>query len=182
MSGRRYTSKAYHKFDYAADAYVNLNAGNSVTLGTGLGANASVPPRIDDMPFIYAPILNIVAGAGGVDLTRADSSQITKLGELILFPSPQGSLTITTTGDSTTGDLMGQYQDQDGVSWILYDLIVSDSGYKQYYSFAPGADVFGANDHAAHTDSQHQPHAHHPELSGNMNVSFSVRPKRRKSR
>jgi len=52
-----------------------------------------------------------------------------------LFPSPQGSLTITTTGDSTTGDLTGQYQAQDA-SLDIYDLIVSDSGYQKYYSFA----------------------------------------------
>ena len=85
-------------------------AGNSVTLGTGLGASASDPPRNagDNLPFIYAPILNIVAGAGGVELTGTYSSQLTKLNELILFPSPQGSLTIT-----TTGDLTGQYQAQD---------------------------------------------------------------------
>jgi hypothetical protein len=136
---------SYHNFDYAADAYVNLNAGNSVALGTGLGSNPSVPPRNagEDLPFIYAPILNIVAGAGGVDFTLAGTSgQTTKLNELILFPSPQGSLTIT-----TTGDLMGQYQDQNGASLGLYDLIVSDSGYKQYYKST--VDVFGASDHAA---------------------------------
>jgi filamentous hemagglutinin family protein len=166
--GSAVSSKAYHKFDYASDAYVNLNAGNSVTLGTGLGANASDPPRVDDMPFIYAPILNIVAGAGGVELTGTYSSQLTKLGELILFPSPQGSLTITTTGDSTTGDLTGQYQAQDA-SLDIYDLIVSDSGYQKYYSFAPGADVFGANDHAQTPIHSTSPTLIALNISGNMN-------------
>jgi filamentous hemagglutinin family protein len=166
--GSAVSSKAYHKFDYASDAYVNLNAGNSVTLGTGLGANASDPPRVDDMPFIYAPILNIVAGAGGVELTGTYSSQLTKLGELILFPSPQGSLTITTTGDSTTGDLTGQYQAQDA-SLGIYDLIVSDSGYQKYYSFAPGADVFGANDHAQTPIHSTSPTLIALNISGNMN-------------
>jgi filamentous hemagglutinin family protein len=161
--GSAVSSKAYHKFDYASDAYVNLNAGNSVTLGTGLGADASDPPRVDDMPFIYAPILNIVAGAGGVELTGTYSSQLTKLGELILFPSPQGSLTIT-----TTGDLTGQYQAQDA-SLGIYDLIVSDSGYQKYYSFAPGADVFGANDHAQTPIHSTSPTLIALNISGNMN-------------
>jgi len=160
--GSAVSSKAYHKFDYASDAYVNLKAGNSVTLGTGLGANASDPPRVDDLPFIYAPIMNIVAGAGGVELTGTYSSQLTKLGELILFPSPQGSLTIT-----TTGDLTGQHQTQDG-SLGIYDLIVSDSGYQKYYSFAPGADVFGANDHAETPIHSTSPTPVVLSISGNM--------------
>jgi hypothetical protein len=87
---------------------------------------------------------------------------------LILFPSPQGSLTITTTGDSTTGDLTGQYQAQDA-SLDIYDLIVSDSGYQKYYSFAPGADVFGANDHAQTPIHSTSPTLIALNISGNMN-------------
>src|SRR5690606_9181154 len=75
-----------YRFDYAADAYTILNAGNSVQLrGTAL-------PRYTDafsqsMLPIYPGILEITAGAGGVILGN----------DLILFPSPLGNLRITTT-------------------------------------------------------------------------------------
>jgi hypothetical protein len=126
---------SYHYFDYAAGAYVNLMAGNAVTLGD---SSSSLPRAVADgveVPFIYAPILNIVAGAGGVNLT-GDSDPFNKL---ILFPSAQGSLTITTTGG---GALSGDPQ-----LGGIFDLIVSDSSQRQYSD--GGADIFGLNDHAA---------------------------------
>ncbi len=159
------SSASYHNFDYAADAYVNLVAGNSVTLGTGIDI-ASDPPRNsgESLPFIYAPILNIVAGAGGVDLTGTYSSQFqSKLGELILFPSPQGSLTLI-----TTGDLTGQFQDQYGsLGTYIYNLVVSDSGYRQYYK--PTVDVFGKDDHAATPVHYGSPTPISLDVFGNMN-------------
>ena len=169
-AGSATADRSYHYFDYAADAYVNLIAGNSVTLGTGLGVNASEPPRNsgDNLPFIYAPILNIVAGTGGVELTGTYSSQLTKLGELILFPSPQGSLTLF-----TAGDLTGQYQAQDG-SMGIYDLIVSDSGYQQYYKST--VDVFGANDHAATPVHDGSPTPITLNILGNMDDIFFSAP------
>lgn len=114
-----------HRFDYAPDAYTRLTAGNSVQLrGTGL-------PRFNDvfsqgMPPIYPGALTIAAGAGGVVLGN----------DVILFPSPVGSLEITTTaGGSLTGTKQGDFT----------QLVLSDSGRTHYRAFGD----FGLADHAA---------------------------------
>jgi filamentous hemagglutinin family protein len=124
-----------HYFNYAPDDYVNLSAGNLVQLG----APAATLPRATGLkiPFIYPSILNITAGAGGVELT-GDSAPFN---QLILFPSPAGSLTINTTG-SLIGSLptVGS-----GNAPQMFNLIVSDSGASQYKS----SGSFGLNDHAA---------------------------------
>jgi filamentous hemagglutinin family protein len=119
------TSANRHRFDYAADAYTSLTAGNSVQLrGTAL-------PRFNDafsqgMPPIYPGILDITAGAGGVVLGN----------DVVLFPSPLGNLSLTTTdGGAVVGTKTGD----------LAQLIVSDSGKTQYRSFGD----FGISDHAA---------------------------------
>lgn len=113
------------RFDYSADAYTRLFAGNSVQLrGTAL-------PRFNDtfaqgMPPIYPGTLEITAGAGGVLLGN----------DVLLFPSPLGNLSIRTTdGGSLIGTKAGD----------LAQLIVSDSGKTQYRSFGD----FGVADHAA---------------------------------
>lgn len=127
---------SYHYFNYAPDAYVNLNAGNAVVLGD----SAAALPRIGvTVPFIYAPILNILAGAGGVTL-NGDSDPFDKL---ILYPSPQGSLTITTIGGGSL--ISGVPNNADG-SPAIFDLIVSDSGQNQYLKAT--SDTFGLDDHA----------------------------------
>jgi len=130
---------SYHYFNYATDAYVNLSAGNAVLLGD----SSSSLPRDNsdgvDVPFIYAPILNISAGAGGVTL-KGDSDPYNKL---ILFPSPQGSLTLSTTGG---GALTGSLPNNSDGSPAIFNLIVSDSGQTQFYD---NLDIFGLTDHAA---------------------------------
>jgi filamentous hemagglutinin family protein len=158
----------YHYFNYAKDAYVNLSAGNSVHLGD----DSSNLPRDNsdsiDIPFIYAPILNIVAGAGGVTLNE-DSDPYNKL---ILFPSPQGSLTITTTGGGSL--TVKSVANGDG-PLSIFDLIVSDSGQSQYYD--NNLDIFGLSDHATtpvHYDSSTPNHYDYStpivlNISGNMN-------------
>jgi filamentous hemagglutinin family protein len=114
-------------FDYAPSDYVILNAGDGVTLaGTAL-------PRYNydsfesSLPCIYPPTLEITAGAGGVTLGN----------DVILFPSPQGWLDITTTGG---GSLTSTKPGGD-----FAQLILSDSGNSQYLQ----AGDFGLNDHAA---------------------------------
>lgn len=148
----------YHYFDYAPGDYVNLSAGNSVQLGD----NSSSLPRDNsdgvDVPFIYAPILNITAGAGGVTF-NGDSDPYNKL---ILFPSPQGGLTITTTdGGSLTGNLP---VNADG-SPAIFDLIVSDSGQTRFYD---NLDIFGLTDHAATPIHLNDPTPIVLNISGNM--------------
>ncbi len=119
------TSANRHRFDYAPDAYTILKAGNSVQLrGTAL-------PRFSDafsqgMPPIYPGTLDIAAGAGGVVLGN----------DVVLFPSPVGNLSITTTeGGSLVGNKAGD----------LAQLILSDSGKTKYRAFGD----FGISDHAA---------------------------------
>ena len=130
--GRSYN----HYFNYAPGDYVNLNAGNLVQLG----ASPSDLPRPTgiQVPFIYPSILNITAGAGGVELI-GDSTD--PFNQLILFPSPQGSLTINTTDG---GSLVGGLAASGGVPQI-FNLIVSDSGRSQYTA----SGNLGINDHAA---------------------------------
>lgn len=112
-----------HLFDYGSEAFVRLSAGNSVQL------RGSALPRYADafsqgMTPIYPGTLDIVAGAGGVELGN----------DVTLFPSPSGNLTVTTRdGGSVVGNRPG-----DLVQWI-----VSDSDRKQYRSFQD----FGISDH-----------------------------------
>jgi len=126
-----------HYFDYALNDYVNLTAGNLVQLG----ASASTLPRSDtlNVPVIYPSILNISAGAGGVSLVGDPNDTYN---QLILFPSAQGGLTISTTqGGPLVGTLSGSSQD--------FNLIVSDSGSLQYLITPNNPTPFALNDHAA---------------------------------
>ena len=105
-------------FDYAPDAAVNLWAGNGITL---VGANL---PRINgqnsSMPPIYAPVLLLNAGAGGVTLENS----------IILAPSSQGSLTIITRdGGNLTGAVQGT---------TLTGITMSDSGLPGWSTFGQG--------------------------------------------
>ncbi|HEV2691378.1 MAG TPA: filamentous hemagglutinin N-terminal domain-containing protein [Verrucomicrobiae bacterium] len=154
------TPPTYHYFDYSAGAYLNLMAGNGVNLGDG----ASSLPRDDadgiDVPFIYAPILNIIAGKGGVTM-GGDGDPYNKL---ILFPSPQGSLTIVTSGH---GSLSGSLPPNSDGSPSIFDLIVSDSGQTQYYD--SGLDLFGLNDHASTPVHEGSPTPIYLNIAGDMN-------------
>jgi filamentous hemagglutinin family protein len=85
------TAPFRHLFDYAANSFVNLEAGNAVFL------EGTLLPRYstgDEVPIIYPPSLSIEAGAGGVTLGN----------NVTLFPSPKGQLTINTTA---AGNLEG---------------------------------------------------------------------------
>ncbi len=150
-----------HYFDYSSGDYVNLTAGNLVQLG----ASPSVLPRLTSLdsinvPFIYPSILNISAGAGGVQLAGGNAP----FNQLILFPSPQGSLTINATdGGSLVGDLPTA---SDGTPQI-FNLIVSDSGHLQYRS-----GFFGLNDHAATPVHLDNPTPIVLNISGDMSLVF----------
>jgi filamentous hemagglutinin family protein len=150
-----------YKFNYSPGDYVNLFAGNQVQLG----GSSSVLPRAGGraVPVIYPSILNITAGAGGVVL-NGDSTY----NQLILFPSPEGSLTINTTQG---GSLVGNLPSSVGTSQI-FDLIVSDSGNSQYLS----SGNFGLNDHAATPVHLDNPTPIVLNISGNMNLVFLSAP------
>src|SRR5208282_2321711 len=66
-----------HYFDYSPGDYVDLNAGNLVQLG----ASPSTLPRPAGLaiPFLYPSIVNITAGAGGVQLTGGSTAPFNQL-------------------------------------------------------------------------------------------------------
>ena len=105
-------------FNYAPNAAANLWAGDAITL---TGANL---PRLNnenqDMPPVYPPILTLTAGAGGITVNNP----------IILYPSSQGALQITTSGG---GNLTGAYQ-----QGTLAGITMSDSGLPGYETFADG--------------------------------------------
>ncbi len=157
------SSPTYHRFDYALDDYVDLNAGNAIQLGGNLPRN----PGEGSIPSIYPSILNITAGAGGVIIGN----------EIVLFPSPQGSLNISTTGG-------GPFETSAYAAYLLalaaYDpasgnptppkpagqveFIMSDSGASRWTSTASFSDA----DHAATPV-----HLDHPTVV-NLNISGSM--------
>jgi filamentous hemagglutinin family protein len=80
-------------FDYGPLDYVDLNAGDGVTItGAGLPRDAG-----NSEGLIFPPNLTIDAGAGGIAIDAP----------LNLFPSPEGTLNLTTTGG---GNLYGSSQ------------------------------------------------------------------------
>jgi len=69
-------------FNYASDAAANFWAGNAIEL---IGANLGRLTSVNKTP-IYAPILSLNAGVGGIKIDKS----------IILAPSSKGSLTIIT--------------------------------------------------------------------------------------
>ncbi|MDB6066571.1 MAG: Filamentous hemagglutinin family outer membrane protein [Pedosphaera sp.] len=117
------------QFDYSPIDWVSLNGGNSVQLmGDSPLHTADNPSRLP----IYPPILDIQAGAGGVHLGN----------DVILFPSPMGSLTVTTTdGGALYGGAPLTANDAPQLQPNPADyarLIVSDSGSSDYSTFDTG--------------------------------------------
>lgn len=161
-----------HYFDYSQTAYANLNAGDAVFLG----ANQSNLPRNsgEDIPVILPPVLNIAAGAGGVTLV-GDNNPSARANEMDLFPSPYGSLTITTTGG---GSLNGSesFSPSGNNDGFLFNLIVSDSSQSQFNVFDSTADTFGVGDHTetpVHMDNETPIVLN---ISGGMNNILMVTP------
>lgn len=135
------------QFDYAPDASVKLGAGNSVLL---LGSSLARTAENRDLLPIYPPRLEINAGAGGIVLGN----------ELILFPSAQGSLAMTTTdGGSLRSATPGFYQ-----------IVMSDSGDPNYKTFATG--------HAAKPLHLDDPEPVKLAISGNIENLFLRLPKK----
>lgn len=149
-----------HYFNYAPGDFVDLSAGNLVQLGSSVAL-----PRLslsqNNLPVIYPSILNITAGDGGVILGTGTSPN-----SLILFPSPQGGLTIDTTG-SLVSDLNAVQNAPQ-----LFNLIVSDAGHNQYTTTAN----FGINDHAASPIHAGNPTPISLDIGGDMNLVFLAAP------
>lgn len=104
-------------FNYAADASANFWAGDGITL-TG----ANLPRLVGDktMAPVYPPILTLNAGAGGITINNT----------IILYPSSEGGLQITTRDG---GDLSGTQQQT-----ALTGIVMSDSGLPGFSTFMAG--------------------------------------------
>jgi filamentous hemagglutinin family protein len=142
------TQNPYHLFDYDPAASVTLNAGNAVRF---LTAQNNLPRASSFVPALFAPSLNVSAGAGGIYL----ADQVT------LFPSALGELHLTTTdgGSLTAASGLG------GVSNV--ELLMSDSGSKNY-SAVNGPGSFNAQDHGLHAFEVGNPNPVVLNIAGNV--------------
>jgi len=112
-------------FNYAADAALNLWAGNAIEL-TG----NNLPRASQKTPIVYAPILSLNAGAGGILIDKT----------ILLYTSSQGSLQITTRdGGNLTGVV---------ASGTPASIVMSDGDPANYLTFAegPGSTLQHLND------------------------------------
>jgi filamentous hemagglutinin family protein len=134
-------------FNYALDASANFWAGNAIEL---VGANL---PRVNrqnqTMPPVYAPIVSLNAGAGGITIDKS----------IILYPSSEGSLQIITRNG---GDLNGAVN---ASSTTLAGITMSDSGSASWTTFANG--------HAATPLHLNDPNPVTLDISGDIN-SFGL--------
>ena len=149
------SSASHHLFDYAPGASVSLNAGNSVQL-TGASLPRNSGSFEQSIPSIFTGTLNLRAGAGGVQLANS----------LLLFPAPNGQLTVTTTSG---GSFAGA-----SPSGGLVQLVMSDSAATQYANAAS----FSPSDHAAIPVHLGDPVPVQLNVAGDMNSLMLVAPKR----
>ena len=158
---------------------VTLDAGNTVRLlGDNLPRNAN---DSDAPPIIYAPTLNVTAGAGGIVLGN----------NVILSPSALGSLSMTTTGG-------GSFESQAFADYLVAlaaynqlspdqqantpppliptteaQFIMSDSSRTRYVA---NADAFGISDHASTPVHYSNPTTVALNISGDMDNIELVSP------
>ena len=140
-----FNSSDSFQFNYAPDAAVNFWAGNAIEL---IGANLQRLTSVNKTP-IYAPVLSLNAGAGGV---KIDNS-------IILAPSSEGALSIVTRdGGNLSGAVVSG-------STTLNGIIMSDSSSGNYTTFASEHDNIHLNDP--------NPQPVYLDISGSIN-SFSL--------
>ncbi|HEX7571330.1 MAG TPA: filamentous hemagglutinin N-terminal domain-containing protein [Verrucomicrobiae bacterium] len=113
-------------FNYAPDASASFWAGNAIEL---TGANLGRLTTVNKTP-IYAPIISLNAGAGGIQIDKS----------IILAPSSQGSLNIITRDG---GNLSGAVT---AGSTVLNGITMSDSGSTDYTTYAAEHDNIHLHD------------------------------------
>ena len=140
-----FNSSDSFQFNYAPDAAANFWAGNAIEL---VGANLQRLTSVNRTP-IYAPVLSLNAGAGGI---KIDNS-------IILAPSSEGALSIITRdGGNLSGAVVSG-------STVLNGITMSDSGSSDYTTFASEHDNIHLNDP--------NPQPVYLDISGSIN-SFSL--------
>ena len=134
------------QYNYSPTAAANFWAGNAIEL---IGASLTRLSSVNQTP-IYAPVLSLNAGAGGILIDKS----------IILAPSSQGALNIVTRNG---GNLSGAVTSG---STVLNGITMSDSGTpNDYTTFAAG--------HAAVPLHLHDPNPVTLAISGGIN-SFSL--------
>jgi filamentous hemagglutinin family protein len=132
-----------HLFNYDPNASVSLNAANAVEI---TGAQVPLLPADStsglSIPVLLPPSIDITTGAGGLTLDT----------DVILLPSPNGNVNITTLDG---GNFQSYENPNDPQNVNTYSFQMSDSG-KQQWSAAVGGpgnndatEVFGYDDRAA---------------------------------
>jgi filamentous hemagglutinin family protein len=106
-------------YNYAPDAAANFWAGNKIELAGGTTGGTVARLRGGNQNIIYAPILSLNAGAGGIQVDKS----------IILAPSSEGSLNLVTRDG---GNLTGP------ASTTLNGITMSDSGSAGYQTFGTG--------------------------------------------
>lgn len=142
---------AYHRFDYDPLASVLLDAGCGVEI-TGLGVPHTVGGST--VPIIFPPSLTVNAGAGGFVLDT----------DVILFPSPNGELNITTTRG---GDFKSYEDPVTHEVPKVCTLAMSDSAATQWDPRAAVA-TFGLNDHASIPPELNNPNPVRLSIAGSI--------------
>ena len=138
-------------FNYAPDAAANFWAGNAIEL---IGANLGRLTSANKTP-IYAPILSLNAGAGGIKIDKS----------IILAPSSEGSLTIITRdGGNLSGAVVSG-------STVLNGITMSDSASSDYTTFSSEHDNIHLNDPNVENDPNFKPV--YLDISGSIG-SFSL--------
>jgi filamentous hemagglutinin family protein len=136
-------------FNYAPDAAANFWAGNAIEL---VGNNLARPTSQGKILIIYAPILSLNAGAGGITIDKS----------IILYPSSEGSLQIITRDG---GSLSSIVSGAASATPTLNGITMSDSDSTDYTTFASEHDYIHLNDA--------NPHPVYLDISGDIN-SFSL--------
>ncbi len=156
-----------HLFNYDSAAAVTLNGANAVEI---TGAQVPLIPHDPDaatinvdLPVLFPPSLTINAGSGGITL---DTS-------VILFPSAQGNVNLTTTAG---GNFSSRQNPNDPNDVVAYSFQMSDSG-KSQFSPLVGTDEatedFGYSDHAATPPELNNPNPVEISIAGsidNLNI------------
>jgi len=153
-----------HVFNYDPQASLLLDAANAVEI---TGASVPLVPISEKtsagygstpIPVLLPPSLTIVAGAGGITLDA----------NVILYPSSDGNVSITTLNGGNFGS---RQNPNDPYDVNIYSLQMSDSGQNKWSptGSTESTEIFGLGDHAATPPELNNPNPVVVDISGDMN-------------
>jgi filamentous hemagglutinin family protein len=142
----------YHFFDYDSNASVLLDAADTVEFTGYEAPHKPASANGAAIPFLLPPILDVMAGAGGFIL---DTS-------VILFPSPDQGLSITTLNGGNFG--IPNSVDPDSASPVTLEM--SDSSATRWVDL----NSFNLQDHATTSTELSDPNSITLSIAGSMNA------------